>query len=153
MFAPCISPVVEGRGGGCVETGPYVGYLANLSSVDTWFDYPNVVPGEFLGYQPRCIRRDILPEFSQKWSTEAHLLLLYTNSSLDTIGPWQDALQAGTGLHSVGHFIFGGDPGGDVSLPAFPSLRCVPRLYARQYPMFPLFSKPWTSVNYYRTPQ
>ncbi|KAH8887984.1 putative tyrosinase [Thozetella sp. PMI_491] len=114
LLAPCISPVVEGRGGGCVESGPYVGYQANISSVDTWFDYPNVVAGPFLGYQPRCIRRDILPEYTQKLATDDHLLVLYTNSSLNTIGPWQDALQAGTGLHGVGHFTFGGDPGGDI---------------------------------------
>ncbi|KAH8892164.1 putative tyrosinase [Thozetella sp. PMI_491] len=112
--APCISPVVEGRGGGCVETGPYVGYQANLSSVDTWFDYPNVVAGPLLSYQPRCIQRDILPEYTAKWQTDDHLLALYTNSSLNTIGPWQAALQSGTGLHSVGHFSYGGNPGGDV---------------------------------------
>jgi tyrosinase len=113
--APCIFPIVEGRGGGCVESGPYVGYMANLSSVDTWFDYPNVVPGPFLGYQPRCIRRDILPEYTQTYATEAHLLDLYTNTTLNSIGPWQDKLQSGTGQHSVGHFAYGGDPGGDVS--------------------------------------
>ncbi|KAH6654217.1 hypothetical protein BKA67DRAFT_564442 [Truncatella angustata] len=114
LYAPCISPVVEGRGGGCVETGPYVGVEANISSVDTWFDYPNVVAGPFLGYQPRCMRRDILPEFTVKWATDAHLLDLLTNSSYNTIGPFQDRLQAGTGLHSVGHFTYGGDPGGDI---------------------------------------
>ncbi|KAH8655364.1 putative tyrosinase [Xylariales sp. PMI_506] len=114
LLLPCIAPVVEGRGGGCVETGPYVGYQANLSSVDCWFDYPNVLPGPFLGYQPRCIRRDITPELTSAWATDDHLLSMYTNETLDTIGPWQDTLQAATGLHSIGHFTYGGDPGGDV---------------------------------------
>ncbi|KAH7037046.1 uncharacterized protein B0I36DRAFT_313204 [Microdochium trichocladiopsis] len=112
--APCISPVVEGRGGGCVASGPYVKYKANLSSVDVWFNYPNIKSGPLMSYAPRCMRRDILPEYTQARATEQHLLNYFTNSTLGNLEAWQAELQGGTGLHSVGHFSFGGDPGGDI---------------------------------------
>ncbi|KAH8592146.1 hypothetical protein B0O99DRAFT_654051 [Bisporella sp. PMI_857] len=114
LFAPCIAPVVEGRGGGCVETGPYVGIEANLSAVDTWFNYPNEPAGPFLGYQPRCIKRDISPELSARTQTDAALFNQLTNSSFNDVYAWQENLQSGTGLHSAGHFVFGGNPGGDI---------------------------------------
>lgn len=112
--SPCRSPVVEGRGGGCVTTGPYANRQANISSVQCSFDFPNVEPGPFLGYSPRCIRRDIMPEYTRLLATEEHLLELLTSGNLSTIGAWQDALQSPTGLHGVGHYTYGGDPGGDV---------------------------------------
>ncbi|KAH7024820.1 uncharacterized protein B0I36DRAFT_366729 [Microdochium trichocladiopsis] len=119
ITAACISPVVEGRGGGCVTSGPYVGYQANLSTVELWFNYPNEVGpgGPWMGYQPRCMRRDIMPEYTQKWARETRLLELFntTNGSpLGHIAEWQLALQGGTQQHPVGHFTYGGDPGGDI---------------------------------------
>ncbi|KXJ93661.1 hypothetical protein Micbo1qcDRAFT_220302 [Microdochium bolleyi] len=118
LAAPCISPVVEGRGGGCVTSGPYAGYQANLSTVELWFNYPNEVGpgGPWMGYQPRCMRRDILPEYTQKWAREPRLLELFntTGTPLGHIAEWQLALQGGTQQHAVGHFTYGGDPGGDI---------------------------------------
>ncbi|KAJ1336158.1 tyrosinase [Microdochium nivale] len=114
LDAPCLSPVVEGRGGGCVTTGPYAGYQANLSSVEVWFDYPNIVSGPWMGYQPRCIRRDIMPELTRQWAREPALLELFTDSSLGHLAEWQIALQGQNQQHGIGHFTYGGDPGGDI---------------------------------------
>ncbi|KAJ1323862.1 tyrosinase [Microdochium nivale] len=118
IAAPCISPVIEGRGGGCVTNGPYAGYQANLSTVELWFNYPNeITGGEWLSYQPRCMRRDILPEYTRRWARESRLLELFNttdNQELAHIEGWQLALQGGTQQHAVGHFTYGGDPGGDI---------------------------------------
>ncbi|KAK9421276.1 putative Heterokaryon incompatibility domain-containing protein [Seiridium unicorne] len=42
------------------------------------------------------------------------LLDVFTDTSYSTVGPLQDRLQVGAGLHSVGHFTYGGEPGGDI---------------------------------------
>ncbi|KAH8681383.1 tyrosinase [Xylariales sp. PMI_506] len=112
----CIPP---GVGGGCVETGPYVGFLANISATAPSLEIPELVPGPFLGYQPRCIRRDISPWVTSNWSTDAQSYDLLTNPLYQVgIGPFQDHLQGDFdigfyGLHSAGHYTMGGDPGGD----------------------------------------
>jgi tyrosinase len=124
----CLTPVVEGRGGGCVETGPYVGIEANLSTVDSWFNWPNEKAGPWLGYQPRCMSRDISPELTSVEAGDEHLLDLLTNPAFDTIGAFQGRFQAGGGLHAQGHFTYSGNPGGDVrSKPLLSRLReCRP---------------------------
>jgi tyrosinase len=115
--------------GGCVETGPYAGIMANISaSAPTW---PTVVAGVPLSYGPRCIRRDISVELSKKWATDDHAVDLLTNPLYQTgISDFQDRLQytgndtvGWYGLHQYGHFSLAGDPSGDVSLtPLTPAL-------------------------------
>lgn len=61
------------------------------------------------GYNPRCIKRDISGYLVQRDSTYAKIAALITNSK--TIGTFQDTMQAGTGVHSAGHFTVSGDPG------------------------------------------
>lgn len=124
----CIPPA---GGGGCVETGPYAGYAANLSSSAPTLRAEGVAAGTtWLGYQPRCIRRDISAWVTSRWSTDDNSVDLLANGTYQSgpglaagIAPFQDHLQGGTaedfaagyfGLHSAGHFAFGGDPGGDV---------------------------------------
>jgi tyrosinase len=113
----CIPP---GDGGGCVTTGPYAGVLANISATAPTLQVPEVAAGAFLGYQPRCIRRDISPWVTQRWSGDNESYDLITNPIWsDSIGPFQTHLQGNFtagfyGLHTAGHFAFGGDPGGDV---------------------------------------
>ncbi|KAK6214456.1 hypothetical protein LQW54_004363 [Pestalotiopsis sp. IQ-011] len=114
----CIPP---GEGGGCVETGPYVGIEANVSAVAPTLRLTetNLTAGPWLGYQPRCIRRDVSPWVSSQWSTDEQSFDLLTNPLYQTdIGAFQNRLQgdfdAGFfGLHSGGHYTIGGDPGGD----------------------------------------
>ncbi|KAK8070601.1 hypothetical protein PG997_010804 [Apiospora hydei] len=117
--------VPAGNGGGCVETGPYAGMVANLSATGPTF--PGIRTGlPPLGYQPRCVRRDISAWVSRQWSTDAQSVDLLTNPAYQTdIRAFQDRLQGGNvsdiftstffGVHSAGHFTWGGDPGGDVA--------------------------------------
>lgn len=119
----CI-PVTEGQGGGCVETGPYVGIMANISATFPTLNATDApVVGEFLGYDPRCIRRDISADVSQQWLPDTETYDLLTNPLYQTgIGAFQDRLEGRNftagylGLHGAGHYTFGGDPGGDVGL-------------------------------------
>jgi tyrosinase len=121
--------VIEGQGGGCVETGPYAGIMTNLSATSPTLNATDgPVPGEFLGYQQRCMRRDISADLSQRFAGDERLLHLLTDSIFqgNSIGPFQDFFEGGSflfpagsktediGLHGAGHYVFAGDPGGDV---------------------------------------
>ncbi|KAK8102402.1 tyrosinase [Apiospora sp. TS-2023a] len=117
--------IPAGRGGGCMETGPYAGLVANLSATGPTF--PGIRTGfPPLGYQPRCVKRDISSWVSRQWSTDSQSVDLLTNPAYQTgIRAFQDRLQGGNvsdifmssffGVHSAGHFTWGGDPGGDVA--------------------------------------
>jgi len=124
--------VVEGRGGGCVNSGPYVGYMANVSATQPALRAPDAPVGDtvnILRYEPRCFRRDISPEVSAKFATDEESYDLLINPAYQTsIGTFQDRLEGlplslgYMGLHGAGHYTIGGDPGGDVSLKIiFPS--------------------------------
>ena len=63
------------------------------------------------GYNPRCIKRDISNYLTQLYATTPKIASLITGQK--TIGPFQDAMQAPTGVHGAGHFTVAGDPGSD----------------------------------------
>ncbi|KAH8194712.1 hypothetical protein TruAng_011124 [Truncatella angustata] len=119
--AYCI-PVVEGRRGGCVETGPYAGRMCNISATSPSLVAADVpVAGTNLSCGPRCIRRNISPNITATFSTDAKHLDLWTNSNYQTgIGLWQDRLQGkpfdqcDPGQHGAGHFTWAAHPGGDI---------------------------------------
>ncbi|KAF1917271.1 hypothetical protein BDU57DRAFT_555167 [Ampelomyces quisqualis] len=75
------------KGGVCIAKGPFKDIKSN--------DY---------GYNTRCIKRDISGYLVQRDSKYAKVAALITNSK--TIGPFQDTMQAGTGVHIAGHFTF-----------------------------------------------
>jgi len=128
--SPYCVPVVQGQGGGCVESGPYGRMIANISATSPTLlapDAPKV--GPYLGYQPRCMRRDISVDVSSKFSSDAKLLQILTDPMFQELGPFQDYFEAGTstfppgtfkdfdlGLHGGGHFTYMGDPSGDVRI-------------------------------------
>lgn len=112
-----------------MESGPYGIIMTNISATRPTLNATDApVPGPFLGYQPRCVRRDISADLSQRFGTEEHLLYLLTDPKfqVDSIGPFQLFFEGGTftfppgssvfdiGLHGVGHYTAAGDPGGDV---------------------------------------
>jgi tyrosinase len=76
---------------------------------------PNPLP-DGLGYNPRCIIRDISSYVSSHWTKDSDiydLIVGYTN-----ISSFQNRLQGDfntgyLGIHSGGHYTDGGDPGGD----------------------------------------
>jgi tyrosinase len=76
---------------------------------------PNPQP-DGLGYNPRCIRRDVSSYISSRTTNDsdiANLLTAYTD-----IGSFQNRMQGDfvrgyLGVHAGGHYTCGGDPGGD----------------------------------------
>ncbi|KAF3769926.1 hypothetical protein M406DRAFT_36019 [Cryphonectria parasitica EP155] len=113
--------IPAGSGGGCIETGPYAGLVANISAVAPVDTYENVTIGPFLSYEPRCIHRDISNLLGQNWTTDAQVADILLNPAYQAgIGEWQTQLQnTGTdtvgyyGLHAYGHMVINGDPSTD----------------------------------------
>jgi len=64
-----------------------------------------------LGYNPRCLRRDMSNYFTTRYTKTADIVNLI--SKFSTIGTFQDKMQAGDGVHGAGHFTINGDPGAD----------------------------------------
>ena len=90
-------------GGGCVASGPF--------QSDTWTINLGPVtnlpagPDDGLGYNPRCLQRDLSLLYSEKAgrpTTVAHLL--ETCTDLDC---WDNELQAPNGTHFSGHATVG----------------------------------------------
>lgn len=110
--------IPPGRGGGCVETGPFAHMTVHLGSVTPSLSYiPKNPRNDSLGCNPRCLRRDISAYAAQTWSRDENTTALITESP--HIGAFQTTLQgdfpAGfLGAHTAGHFFVGGDPGGDL---------------------------------------
>ena len=134
----CI-PVIEGEGGGCVESGPYVNITTNLAATLPGLVGPEApIVGPLLGYRPRCIRRVISVDVAQRFQRDSRLLHLLTAPAFQepgSIAGFQNYFEGGSwqfppgtlpdedptigdiGLHGAGHFLFAGDPGGDVCFP------------------------------------
>lgn len=80
----------------------------------------NVPPNRLsngLGYNPRCIRRDISSTAAKKYLNDEHVA--YVLRSSKNISAFQTTLQGNfpagyLGIHTAGHFSVGGDPGGDL---------------------------------------
>lgn len=135
---PYCTPVIEGEGGGCIDTGPYVGIMTNISATQPGLNASDApIPGALLSYQPRCIRRDLSMDLSSRFLSDDHLyhILTYPVFQNSSIGPFQDYFEGGSGyfpsgkiptqdidlgLHGSAHYSIGGDPGGDVRTPVTP---------------------------------
>lgn len=69
-----------------------------------------------LGYNPRCIRRDITNYFTKQYLRTQDFQDLITKPQ--NIGDFQTIMQidkpTGFAVHSAGHFTIWGDPGGDL---------------------------------------
>ncbi|RDL39904.1 Di-copper centre-containing [Venustampulla echinocandica] len=110
--------IPAGQGGGCVTNGPFKNMTVNLGPVVvTLSGIPELVPNNGSIWNPRCLRRDISSWVSQRWSTDA------ISTSLINDNPdiyWFQTVMQGDfangdfGVHTAGHFTFGGDPGGDI---------------------------------------
>jgi tyrosinase len=108
-----------GSGGGCVTTGPFKNMTVNLGPVAPVSSDVQLNPRpDGLGYNPRCLRRDIGTYAASIASTDANSTALIKNNAY--IGDFQTVMQgefaAGLlGVHTAGHFWAGGaDSGGDI---------------------------------------
>lgn len=90
----------------------------NLGPVDPTLAEPEVKStGAGSAYNPRCLKRDISSWVSSQWNTDANSTTLITQNP--DIYWFQTVMQGDFangvyGVHTGGHFTFGGDPGGDI---------------------------------------
>lgn len=87
-----------------VNLGPW------YSTMDTMLDSPS---GEY-GYNPRCLRRDLLNDISAQYFTTANLLNLTTGIASKKISTFQVELWGRfdddfLGVHTTGHLAINGD--------------------------------------------
>ena len=106
------------KGGGCVTTGPFRNFSVNLGPVAPAFtDVPANPRQDGLGYNPRCLRRDISTVSAKAALQDQNTTDLITQNT--DIGSFQTVMQGLfaehlLGVHTAGHFLVGGDPGGDI---------------------------------------
>jgi tyrosinase len=90
-----------------VNLGPVVGAVPNI---------PNNTLSSGLGYNPRCLRRDLNP-YAAAVTTANYTYSLITKPQNKDIYWFQTNMQGQFelgewGVHTGGHFTVGGDPGG-----------------------------------------
>lgn len=115
---PPFDVIPPGVGGGCVTAGPFKNMSVNLGPV-----FPSIsgVPPnpqqDGLGYNPRCLRRDINPHSAAVTATNYTYALITDPLHADIY--WFQTVMQGQfpegkwGVHTGGHYTIGGDPGGD----------------------------------------
>lgn len=107
-----------GAGGGCVISGPFKNFTVNLGPIVPTFDNTPANPQtDGLGYNPRCLRRDLGIYAASIASTDANSTDLITQNT--NVGDFQTVMQGDfpnglLGVHTAGHYWVGGDPGGDI---------------------------------------
>ncbi|KAI9675738.1 MAG: hypothetical protein M1817_001105 [Caeruleum heppii] len=104
-----------GTGGGCVRTGPFKHMTVNLGPVS--LDGTSNPRGDGMGYNPRCLKRDLNAYISSRWTQSRDIDRLLSTSK--DIWTFQMAMQGvpgsgELGVHGGGHYTWGGDPGGDL---------------------------------------
>lgn len=110
--------IPPGSGGGCVQTGPFKNMSVNLGPVSPVLKNITANPRkDGLGYNPRCLRRDISQYAAQNWAQDQNITDLIVQSP--NISAFQTTLQGNfpagfLGVHTAGHFFVAGDPGGDL---------------------------------------
>ena len=95
-------------------------WTVNLGPVSPAFnDVPANPLGSGLGYNPRCLRRDISKYVTSNFLTDSNVTSLITD--FKDIYWFQTFMQGNffsssnyLGVHTGGHFVVGGDPGGDL---------------------------------------
>ncbi|KAF2458395.1 hypothetical protein BDY21DRAFT_342393 [Lineolata rhizophorae] len=110
-------PVPPGKGGGCVQSGPFANMTVNLGPVMVSLDIevPANPQSDGYGLNPRCIRRDIGDFFTSQYLLPDQLATHI--ESTDNVLTFQTTLQTDTAeaysFHTGGHYTIWGDPGGD----------------------------------------
>uniref|UniRef100_A0A0B7K4V5 Tyrosinase copper-binding domain-containing protein n=1 Tax=Bionectria ochroleuca TaxID=29856 RepID=A0A0B7K4V5_BIOOC len=104
----------SGNGGGCLKDGPFKDMVTNLGPVSPGMDGLTASPTGPLGYNPRCLRRDLTSAAVDRWMTFANVWNITVGAASRNITTFQDELQGRfsdefLGVHAAGHFTMGGD--------------------------------------------
>ncbi|KAK5122678.1 hypothetical protein LTR85_003941 [Meristemomyces frigidus] len=92
--------VPAGVGGGCVETGPFANMSVNLGPLaGVYSDIPANPQSDGLGYNPQ-ISTDLITDYTDITDFQTVMQGLFAEGLL--------------GVHTAGHYLVGGDPGGDL---------------------------------------
>jgi tyrosinase len=107
-----------GLGGGCIYDGPFVNHTVNLGPVSSG---TTGIDGG-LGYNPRCLSRDINPYTAARFLTWSDVLFIMSQTSIYN---FQMNLQGipgiGIGAHGGGHYTVGNDMSDLFSSPNDPA--------------------------------
>ncbi|KAH8732980.1 hypothetical protein GQ44DRAFT_13967 [Phaeosphaeriaceae sp. PMI808] len=109
--------IPAGTGGGCVKSGPFKDMKVNLGPVSLGLTNGSTISnGDGLGYNPRCLKRDLTDYSNQKFANAPAIVSLLLTTK--DIWSFQMEMQGvpGSGLIGVhgGHYSMGGDPGRDL---------------------------------------
>ncbi|KAF3049044.1 hypothetical protein E8E11_008917 [Didymella keratinophila] len=116
QIASCYIKLQPGQGGGCIKSGPMKNWTMNLGPIDTkWPSIKKNPSPDGLGYNPRCLSRDLTKDASMG-ATDKIISDLIKNSN--DIHTFQNLVQGDfpnkyIGVHSAGHYTIGGDAGTD----------------------------------------
>ncbi|CBX97525.1 hypothetical protein IAQ61_007066 [Plenodomus lingam] len=124
----CHIKLYPSHGGGCVTSGPFKNFTVNLGPLLSLLKIPDGLPpnpqADGLGYNPRCLRRDISTQASNETSDKAVAALIKNNPNIaDFQRVYQGEFALGRmGVHTGGHYTIGGDAGSDFfNSPADPA--------------------------------
>ena len=93
--------LAPGTGGGCIESGPFANASVNLGPIAL----EPKGPDNGLGYNPRCLVRDINLNYSNQTKPSDVVRLI---SSCTDLGCFDTVLEGLDGVHAGGHFTMGG---------------------------------------------
>lgn len=97
-----------GLGGGCITSGPFVNMSVNVGPLA--LDSVPLGPDGGLGYNPRCLKRDISPAIAEMYTNYTMVVEVMNQ---DNVGDFQSLMQgkdperADFGIHGGGHYTIG----------------------------------------------
>ncbi|KAH7025103.1 uncharacterized protein B0I36DRAFT_332532 [Microdochium trichocladiopsis] len=106
--------IPSGNGGGCLKDGPFKDMIINLGPVSPGMDGMKPGPDGGLGYNPRCLLRDLSTYSVDTTMTLSNLANVTVGSASHSILAFQNELQGRfsdrfLGMHAAGHFTMGGE--------------------------------------------
>lgn len=96
------SSINPGHGGGCIRSGPFKNHIITLGPVAS----PPQGPDGGLGYNPRCLARDLHTEWSN-YTKPSDVVRLFKTCN-DSFECFDFDIEGAVGLHTAGHFTVGG---------------------------------------------